>query len=138
MGKRMSLLVQPDPPESMNFTTNTSTGTDQSEGTLVEFTCAVDANPAPMLSVWTRDEDGTEEKIFEQTSAELTFDASVHLTKQHHGIIFFCRAVGSSYTLTSDTTYMYNVKCKFDSFITTAREVTLCGKFVCMSVWLCL
>ena len=80
------------------------------EGTQVIFVCSADSNPVTTLSViQIRD---TEEVLAQQISN--TWTMSIILTKEHHGLIFICRANGSDpvFSVDSSDRYKFDVKCK--------------------------
>ena len=80
----------------MTLTSDPSVETNQTEGTDVTFTCIVDGNQVPTLSLWLLDENGRVLRASDEivTDKESTF--TVTLTRYHNRKQFFCKATNEN------------------------------------------
>ena len=95
------------------FTTNTQTNVSQPEDTVVEFTCTVEANPYPVISIWRTDALGDDVQLATQTEPSLSFSTQLALRKHFNGEDFYCKVSHSSITVISDEMFSYNITCKY-------------------------
>ena len=81
------------------------------EGTDVTFTCTVDANPDPAVSLMFRNTDG-ETPISQQSVTGPSLTVVLSMQRDYNDGEFFCRTVGEdpSYILDSST-ISFNVNC---------------------------
>ena len=96
----------------------------QPEITQVTFTCTVDGNPVPQISLWVMDGNGLEIQASGEEFARPVSVFTITLTRENHGKSFFCKATNDEmqYTLHSNT-IEYSIICKFNNYCFPTHKV---------------
>ena len=93
----------------MNFTSDRDDSEVVPEGTKVEFTCTVEADPVPMIEIYS--DDGTSIATASVAGTELKLE--VTLTQEQHQLGYFCRMTGTDPGNSVDSSsIIYSVECK--------------------------
>ena len=109
----LNMFHQTDRAPSVTISANIDTIAMAPEGTDVIFTCTVDNNPVPQLSLYIRQSTG-EEIPTGQAITDSSANFSITLNRNHNGQAFFCKATNTElqYTIHSDAVEL-SVQCKF-------------------------
>ena len=101
-------LTDVQPPLSLSGAPSSSTPVEAGE--TVQFTCSLDANPAPSYSLWSSD-GSRKQKLSDVESGHNT--VTLKLEKQHNRMGIFCKAEGSRQDYSLESSHkMYTVNCK--------------------------
>ena len=119
-----------DRASSVILSTNIDTNTMAPEGTDVIFTCTVDSNPVPQLSLYIRQSTGEEIPTGQAfTDSSATF--LITLNRNHNGQAFFCKATNTElqYTIHSDPVEL-SVQCRLiNCMFYSSAEITCTHTF---------
>ena len=100
----------------MDLSSDVDSAITQPEGVEVTFTCTVDGNPVPQISLWVMDGNGLEMQASGEVFTRPVSIFTISLTREYHGKSFFCKATNDElqYTLHSNT-MEYSITCKFNN-----------------------